>query len=577
MMSHMTITPQPLRILCLSAGVGSLAPLHQTLTAFGQVELVTSLDDALARLRHEHFDAVLTGAGDFLPIERVLTNTQSGLLLNNIAEGICLADRHGHILWNNQRVESWPPEVRAELQHVAVQTLEYFRSQQATEGRKAPLLGSNEPDPGGCKTQKITFSVNAKHYEAICNPILDHHRVPKQVIIIAWDATQGRQLQNKIDAIDMAGRELVRLEGEVLAKLDVGQRLKLLEDKIIQYVRHLFNFDHFAIRTLNPQNQKLEVLIAVGLPSAAIELDLYARPEGNGISGYVASTGRSYICPDVTQDPLYVTGLSEARSSLTVPLWLHDKVIGIFNVESQRPMEFSENDRQFAEIFGRYVALAINVLKLLATERYTTTGQVAQDVSGELSGPLNDIVSETSLLMDDYIGNDEMRRRLQSILDNVEKIRTSVREVGNPRALSGSLGLNPTVTDPVLNGKRILVADDEPAIRQTISDVLRRYGCVVQSAIDGADALRIFDAEGPFDLILSDIKMPHKTGYDIFAYVRKKHPKLPVILMTGFGYDPHHSIVRATQQGLSAVLFKPFKVDQLLEQMRKAMTPASPG
>jgi hypothetical protein len=41
--------------------------------------------------------------------------------------------------------------------------------------------------------------------------------------------------------------------------------------------------------------------------------------------------------------------------------------------------------------------------------------------------------------------------------------------------------------------------------------------------------------------------------------------------MTGFGYDPSHSIVRASQEGLQAVLFKPFKVDQLLNECRKAL------
>ena len=46
---------------------------------------------------------------------------------------------------------------------------------------------------------------------------------------------------------------------------------------------------------------------------------------------------------------------------------------------------------------------------------------------------------------------------------------------------------------------------------------------------------------------------------------------LPVILMTGFGYDPNHCIVRASQEGLQAVLFKPFKVDQFLDEVRKAL------
>jgi DNA-binding response OmpR family regulator len=44
--------------------------------------------------------------------------------------------------------------------------------------------------------------------------------------------------------------------------------------------------------------------------------------------------------------------------------------------------------------------------------------------------------------------------------------------------------------------------------------------------------------------------------------------------MTGFGYDPNHSIVRARREGLAAVLFKPFKVDQLLSEIRTALRSA---
>ena len=53
---------------------------------------------------------------------------------------------------------------------------------------------------------------------------------------------------------------------------------------------------------------------------------------------------------------------------------------------------------------------------------------------------------------------------------------------------------------------------------------------------------------------------------------RKRSQLLPVILMTGFGYDPNHCIVRASQEGLAAVLFKPFKVEQLLTEVRKALS-----
>jgi DNA-binding NtrC family response regulator len=78
-------------------------------------------------------------------------------------------------------------------------------------------------------------------------------------------------------------------------------------------------------------------------------------------------------------------------------------------------------------------------------------------------------------------------------------------------------------------------------------------------------------AAQPFDLVLSDIKMPHKNGYEVFAAVRSRQPACPVILITGFGYDPNHSIVRASKEGLAGVLFKPFKVEQLLEEIRRAL------
>jgi CheY-like chemotaxis protein len=94
----------------------------------------------------------------------------------------------------------------------------------------------------------------------------------------------------------------------------------------------------------------------------------------------------------------------------------------------------------------------------------------------------------------------------------------------------------------------------------------------VETAQDGAEAIALLASRAPYDLVLSDIKMPHKNGYEIFAAAKKLGHAPPVILMTGFGYDPAHSIVRASQEGLSAVLFKPFKVDQLMGEIRKAVT-----
>jgi len=121
-----------------------------------------------------------------------------------------------------------------------------------------------------------------------------------------------------------------------------------------------------------------------------------------------------------------------------------------------------------------------------------------------------------------------------------------------------------------LAGRRLLVADDEPAIRETLSQILSDLGATVDLAADGQEAVDLSE-EHPYDLLLSDIRMPHKNGYEVFAEVRQKRPKLPVILMTAFGYDPSHSIVRAGEKGLQAALFKPFKIQVLCEEIGKAL------
>jgi two-component system, sensor histidine kinase SagS len=195
---------------------------------------------------------------------------------------------------------------------------------------------------------------------------------------------------------------------------------------------------------------------------------------------------------------------------------------------------------------------------------------VTDDVCAEVAGPLNDIASDVKALMDDYIDNGELRARLQQVLDNANTIRRGLRQAAEgPNTILG-VGELKGEEDPIIAGSDILVADDEPNIRTTISDVLRKYHANVTVVGNGAEAISKLEQQ-PFDLVISDIKMPDKTGYEVFSAVRRGGHNIPVILMTGFGYDPNHSIVRASQEGLQCVLFKPFKVNQLLTEVRKAL------
>jgi CheY-like chemotaxis protein len=489
----------------------------------------------------------------------------------------------GDLLWSNRRFREWGPTLSDEVRRRCrrPQDRSPDRAQERAQERAQdarPEDGRDGPASSEARScSEMRFSVagdSGRFFEVHCHLIHDPVENATRFVAIVQDDTCGRRMKQKMDAIDRAGEELVRMDRESIAKLDVPQRLEMLEDKIIRIAHDLLEFDHFNIRLLDRKNNRLASVISQGLPSKA-EIELMALPTGNGISGYVAATGQSHICNDILTDKLYLPGLDQARSSLTVPLRLQDEVIGVFNIESREPARFTEQDRQFAEIFAGYIAIALNTLELLVVERHRTTGRLAEDLAQDISGPLNDIITDTTALLDD--ADPALRKRLNDIVANVDRIRASLKQVGESTGgLLGSICPKTSRVDPLLDGKRVLVVDDEATIRETISDVLSRLGCEVDQAPDGEAAVRTV-AERDYDLVLSDIRMPHKNGYEVFSAAKQKNPATPVILMTGFGYDPGHSIVKARREGgLSAVLFKPFKVAALLENVRTALSQPAP-
>jgi len=124
--------------------------------------------------------------------------------------------------------------------------------------------------------------------------------------------------------------------------------------------------------------------------------------------------------------------------------------------------------------------------------------------------------------------------------------------------------------DGPLAGRRMLIADDEPTILESLRSILTGLGATVDLARDGRQAVEMALAT-PYDLVLSDIRMPYKNGYEVFRDIRAAQPRMAVILMTAFGYDPSHAIVRASEDGLRAVLLKPFKMRALFDQINQAL------
>ena len=529
----------------------------EQLSRQGRVDRVDSLNSALAALAVRDYDVIVCESSDFFRVDAGQIPQPASTVLETIGQGVCIVGLDGELRWANLHMLGCPKEVQ---QQVCGRCREAFEGAGDADSADAHLL----------RARRFTLSPGeGQHYEVTATPVVDKDNRVNQIAAVVWDVSHIRRMQGKIDAIDKAGRELVHLDGEQIARLDMHERLTLLEEKIVRYTRDLMHFDNFAIRVLNKETNRLDLVLSSGLTREGEEIDLYASSHGNGISGHVAETGGSYICPDVQKDPRYVVGIEGARSSLTVPFFWHDQIVGVFNIENDQVAAFSEDDRQIAEIFGRYVAIALHILNLLAAERYATAGTLGDNVLSEISTPVNDILTELTTLKEEYIGHDDLRHRLDALTDQVTTIREAIRRVTRPEKKMIGAVTSVGDRDPTMEGKVVLVADDENVIRETVRDVLIRKGCVVETARNGNEAIMLV-RQRKYDLVLSDIRMPGKDGYSVFAATKETHPDCPVILMTGFGYDPNHSIIKARHEGLAAVLFKPFKVDQLLSEIQSA-------
>ncbi len=115
---------------------------------------------------------------------------------------------------------------------------------------------------------------------------------------------------------------------------------------------------------------------------------------------------------------------------------------------------------------------------------------------------------------------------------------------------------------------RILFIDDDPAGREVALFNLRKAGYSVRPASDGREGLDAFAAE-PFDLVITDLKMPAVSGMEVLRKVRADAPDVPVLVITAFGNV--ETAVEAMKEGAYDFIGKPFHRDQLLLSVGKAL------
>src|SRR4051812_14568141 len=108
---------------------------------------------------------------------------------------------------------------------------------------------------------------------------------------------------------------------------------------------------------------------------------------------------------------------------------------------------------------------------------------------------------------------------------------------------------------------RILVVDDEEGLRQSLAANLELEGYEVIEASNGYDAIELVERM-PFDLVITDVRMPGINGVDAFREMRKLRPDIGVLVMTAFTLEK--LVDEALGEGVYTVVTKPFAMDQLI-------------
>ena len=554
------------KILCVgdrSLRDGSL--VEQLGHTYDIIEVNDSVQ-ALAALVRGTFASVLIYSDEISDQLRVSSLLQNERIVRGMPDGLVLLDSENTIFWANDCIRRWAgsPEI------IGKNFYEVFHHPEILGHDLCPfrtVLSTKQPR---CSTLRCDDN---RFFQVHATPLRnDQEDAAPTLIVTVRDITSETLEQQKLAAIHKAGIELADLTTEEVFNMEVEDRIELLKSNIVHYTKDLLNFDVVEIRLLGEEGGELMPLLSVGIEEIAAKRPLMALPKDNGVTGFVAATGKSYLCQDTTQDPLYIEGCKDAKSSMTVPLIQHDQVIGTFNVESPEPHAFTESDLQFLEIFSRDVAAALNTLELLVAQQANTAQASVEAIHREVALPVDEILNDAVNVMERYIGHEPgVAKRLQRILKNARDIKQLIHKVGQEMAPAEAVPPFAQIPErQLLRRRKVLVVDVDEAVRSAAHNLLERFGCVVETAHEGGEAVfmvRNVGNEQGYDVIIADINLPDMSGFDLLLKLQSFIDPVPLVLMKGFGYDPGHAMVKARQAGLhpKAVLYKPFRLDQLLE------------
>jgi CheY-like chemotaxis protein len=120
---------------------------------------------------------------------------------------------------------------------------------------------------------------------------------------------------------------------------------------------------------------------------------------------------------------------------------------------------------------------------------------------------------------------------------------------------------------------RVVIAEDDEDMRNVLSELVSGLGVDVATASSGGDLILLLTDDSPVDLLITDVRMPWMTGFQVALSARNSGLRIPIIVVTAFPDDSLRAQV--DHLGSAVLLAKPFRPEELLSLVRARLPPVS--
>ena len=569
-----TLVDKP-KILLISDPGEDVGPVLTGMADSHETVMVQNPVRALALLTREKFAGVYVTAKFFREVFEIGKLLQNEQILEGMPDGVVLLEGDNTILWGNGRIRQWSGRE-------SVLGVNFFTALGSPEILGPDFCPFHTALATGQSTSSMLRSQDNRYFQVHAAPMRELNGPPRHLIVTVRDVTHEVHQQQKIAAIHQAGMELADLTPEELFHMPVKDRIELLKANIAHFTKDLLNFEVVEVRLLDQKTNRLEPLLALGMTTEAANRVLYALPQHNGVTGFVAATGKSYLCEDTAEDPLYLEGVQGAKSSLTVPL----------SVARRSDRHLQRRERRAPGVQRERPAIPGNLQPRRGrrAEYPGTPGGRKGHHGGrerrghpQRRGPAGGRNPQRGGQRHGALHRPRAGSRGAAAAHPPQRPR---HQAGDPEgraedgpgpgpSAGGAGGRAAGVAGPPRAGGRC--RRERPQRRPRPAGPLRLHRRDRPRRRRGRlHGPRLLDSA--YDVVIADIRLPDMNGYELMLKLQEVMDPVPLVLMTGFGYDPGHSIVNARKAGLPAyaVLYKPFRLDQLLSAVERIIEAPGP-